>query len=137
MRFTDDGPVRNTVDCSDHTSRDSEEWNEAVYSFASLFDNCPYARDVPFAMCYGQTTEEIVAAKTSRKERLAEEGHLTVGLDVGDASMNYYSQCVWRTVRAKFVVEGRFANDAGDVAKPVCFLLRLTLKCFLQGKTSL
>ena len=40
-------------------------------------------------MCYGQTTEEIVAAKTSRKERLAEEGHLTVGLDVGDASINY------------------------------------------------
>ena len=45
------------------------------YSFTSLFNICPYARDVPFAMCYGQTTEEIVAAKTSRKERLAEEGH--------------------------------------------------------------
>ena len=60
------------------------------YSFASLFNNCPYARDVPFAMCYGQTTEEIVAAKTSRKERLAEEG--SVLLSSSHQTLSYYSQ---------------------------------------------
>lgn len=41
--------------------------------------------------------------------------------------MNYYSQCVWRTVRGEFVVEGRFANDAGAVAKPEHFAILLGL----------
>ena len=41
--------------------------------------------------------------------------------------MNYYSQCVWRTVPGEFVVEGRFANDAGAVAKPEHFAILLGL----------